>query len=477
MERSGNAVWAHELRLLRRRWVRWFGMRWAEWCAVGFACCYVTLLAASTMMVGEWHLDGVAMTLLVGLCILAPGLAAVSLASERQRGSWTLLTTTPLTPLELLGGKFLGRVLCLGGLCALAVPLGLLLETGQRWQTTLAQLGAAAAYLVPVTLGLTGLGLLCSARSRTVTGALLWSYGLTLALLVGVPLLGENRSWLDHRWAYATCPFISVNAPHLEAWRALPSAAFYLLLALVGFLLPLINFEHWLRLEGEPRRSAPRVWALGLTRAVRQARREWRRLLLVSAALLVAAWARPGWLGLEVLALPLVAGLLAWQLALVVPEVPERVATRLSLRLGLGWPALVLGRWAAAMVVPLVVLLPGGPRAVAPVAICAALAVLLSGRRAGWQRLAGVGLGLPALAWSAREWVFTFGNQRATGELGGRPFHALQLGLLGRNLGEVQFATGVVDRVPLWFVVASVAGLALLVAMVPPSVREGDGQA
>lgn len=374
MSQVTNPIWSHELRLARRRWVRWFGQRHAGWYAALFAVCYVALVTA--LWLGQCRAvpGRVVELLLVAVTILAPGMAAVSLAGERQRGSWTLLVTSPLSPQELIFGKFAGRALGLAALCLPLLPVDLVLELPIRPLADVAtELGIGTLVLGATILGLTGLGLTCSARCRTVTAALLWAYALTAGLAVGVPLLSGLTHWsgaLDT----LTSPVLLYDSTAPERAReTLPCVACYLLLAWAGVALPVIEFEGLLRLDGEPRQSGLRQLWVSVERARRQAARQLRRVWttpagrLATCALLGASggltwWLAghdPRWLVRDVLLVLLgCALLLALVVPTLVPAVPPRLAARLHTRLATPWHALVVGRWLVSAALAALLYLP-----------------------------------------------------------------------------------------------------------------------
>jgi ABC-type transport system involved in multi-copper enzyme maturation permease subunit len=268
-----NPVLRHELRSLTRLPRQLSGSRRLRWlAALLLAWSFGMLLFEFGYVMGDRrHPDDsffqdLAFACLALTMLLAPVQAAGAIAGERQRNTWEMLLTTPLTPREILGGKYLGRLL--NWACYLALSLPFLVEAA--WHAEHPGLLWLIFWLVlpPTYLGLSALGLLCSARSRTAAQARVLAVSWALALVGGVPLAETLWNSLvggsgDGYYAsFVTCPPMAAAAMFErctfvpDGGRLAPESAlawlmpiFYLLLA-AGCLLALTFwFNRWLRSE------------------------------------------------------------------------------------------------------------------------------------------------------------------------------------------------------------------------------------
>ncbi|MCG6941880.1 MAG: ABC transporter permease subunit [Thiohalocapsa sp.] len=145
------------------------------------------------------------------LLLTVPLLAARALGGELRDGTWALLASAPVSPAEILLGKFLGLALLLLPVCLLPAGLGLML------------LGAAPVdpgLLAAATLGLwlTGLlfaavGLFAASLVSQPIAAAVAGYGLLVLLsvvnrteLLGAPQLGvlDWLAWNQHLFWFLT---------------------------------------------------------------------------------------------------------------------------------------------------------------------------------------------------------------------------------------------------------------------------------
>lgn len=269
----GHPVLAHELRRVLRLTTR-LGHTTAGRRAVGIAlvAAYLGALAmAATSLLsshaGGWGTGEAEVVLCLGtllLVLLAPGLTSGVIAGERQRGTWEMLLVTPLRPLEILLGKLGGRLAGVGLLLLAGLPFVALAIGTDR--VALPWLLATALIAPAALLGLSVVGLVCSARCRDVATATATAYGITGVLCLLIPL-GEalfsvtagsgGEPWL----CVITCPFIAVVVlgEHLSGARYAPSQGelglvcvlFYLLLAAGGLRLLAGSGAHWLHAHGE----------------------------------------------------------------------------------------------------------------------------------------------------------------------------------------------------------------------------------
>ncbi len=124
--------------------------------------------------------------LLVGIAMFVPGLAAVSILGERVAGNWDSLSLTLIRPSSVVWAK----LACVASLLLIFVVVlapffaSIMFLVGFDWRQLLVML-----VLIVCTVATTAsIGLACSARFRTLTGALVMSYGAML-MLMGLPLL------------------------------------------------------------------------------------------------------------------------------------------------------------------------------------------------------------------------------------------------------------------------------------------------
>jgi len=124
-------------------------------------------------------------TALVLLAFMVPTLTMRLLADEVQRRTIDLLLTSPVDPIEIVGGKFLGAWAVLTGLIALTVPYPLALAPSVELDPG----HFVAAYLTLWLHGglLVAVGLCCSA----LTSSQLVASGLAFAVAIGLQVAGN----------------------------------------------------------------------------------------------------------------------------------------------------------------------------------------------------------------------------------------------------------------------------------------------
>lgn len=146
-------------------------------------------------------------TLALMVTIIAPALTAASVVSERQRQSFDLLVTTPLTASQLLIGKLLSSVAFLGFLMLLSLPAtalcvilgGSTLDDVLRYYFLLAVDGVV----------LSAIGLYFSCTARVPLAATVWT---TLAVLgfLWVTITGGVIAMNGNTFPLTLEPFISI---------------------------------------------------------------------------------------------------------------------------------------------------------------------------------------------------------------------------------------------------------------------------
>ncbi len=168
---------------------RWFWLYTVVFTALAFAMAWMGLAGVGMYSVAGFGRTAATLVNLVLLIVPLMGLTlgAMSLAGERERSTLLYLLAQPVTPLEVLLGKFLGLMLALVG--ALAVGFGL---SGLvvAWRGGTAQLGGYLGLMV-LAWGLAAaslaLGVLVSAVARRASTAV----GVALFLWLLLVFLGD----------------------------------------------------------------------------------------------------------------------------------------------------------------------------------------------------------------------------------------------------------------------------------------------
>ncbi len=169
---------------------------------------------------GRIVFQGVTLLLMLGILMMVPGIAAVSIVGERERQTMRLVQVTPMTPAQIVRGKLAATLAYLGWLVLAILPIIVapMLLGGVRLGDVFG--GVAMLALLAVTVG--ALSVWTSARSKSsrtaVAGAYLW-----VALLMGgtgVLALGEafvktqrfNEGLSGELYSLVANPYIAVVA-------------------------------------------------------------------------------------------------------------------------------------------------------------------------------------------------------------------------------------------------------------------------
>ncbi len=180
-----SALVGKEMRDARRN--RWLALYTLVFASLSFVLAWLALTTMGTAGPAGFGRTAASLINLVLLIVPLMGLTlgALSLASERERGSLLYLLAQPITHLELLAGKYLGVGLSLLGALALGFGASGLVIV---WRGVAA---SAAAYLALVALaGLLALnalslGMLLSAVARRSATAIALALFLWLMLVFG----------------------------------------------------------------------------------------------------------------------------------------------------------------------------------------------------------------------------------------------------------------------------------------------------
>lgn len=136
---------------------------------------------------------------LVIIVLLAPVLASSAISQEKEQQTWEALATTKLTASEIIIGKWLARLIPLGWVAALMLPL-LLISSASG--IDLSDLPAVLLFLALTAATYSLIGLTCSFMARKTLAATTVSLIITSLLCVGTwvahaLLLGLSRDGGD----------------------------------------------------------------------------------------------------------------------------------------------------------------------------------------------------------------------------------------------------------------------------------------
>lgn len=159
--------------------------------------------------IGQVIFIGLSLGLQALTVFLAPAMTVNAISGEHERGTFGMLLTTPLTPIQLVSGKFVAALAFLLVLLVTALPVFgvVVLFGGVETQDLLRVL---AVLLVTAVLGC-AFGLFCSAVTRQTYSATLLCYAL-LVSLIGGTLFAANL-WSLVNSLTAAPPWILVANP------------------------------------------------------------------------------------------------------------------------------------------------------------------------------------------------------------------------------------------------------------------------
>lgn len=127
-----------------------------------------------------------ALTLIV---LLAPALSATAITQEREQQTWENLTTTQLSALEVLLGKWLGRQLVPWLLIVILLPL--MAVSVARAGLGAGTLPAVLVFLLLTTACYSALGLLCSFQAKRTATATASALTIAALLCVGTQIINQ----------------------------------------------------------------------------------------------------------------------------------------------------------------------------------------------------------------------------------------------------------------------------------------------
>jgi ABC-type transport system involved in multi-copper enzyme maturation permease subunit len=190
------------------------------------------LLAAQ---VGQVIFIGLSLGLQTLITFMAPATTVNAISSEHERGTYSLLLTTPLAPIQLVAGKLVAALAFLLVLLVSALPVyGVVLLFGGVEPADIVRV--SGVLLVTAITGCV-FGLFCSAVTRQTYSATLLCYAL-LVSLVGGTLFAANV-WSLVNSLGAAPPWI-VAANPLSAMASALAPARPPSISLTGGLRPLV---------------------------------------------------------------------------------------------------------------------------------------------------------------------------------------------------------------------------------------------
>lgn len=162
------------------------------------------------------------MSLLGGLVsLIAPALTATTVVTERQRRSFDLIFSAPVTPKYFLVGKMISSFRYTWMLLVLALPVtaACVVLGGATWQDVL------VSYLLLSLNGLmlTAIALLMSTVALKPVSAVLWSYAANVAFLILTGMLsagGLARGFMGGPMHNQEAPFFATLNPFLVQFSA-----------------------------------------------------------------------------------------------------------------------------------------------------------------------------------------------------------------------------------------------------------------
>jgi len=148
-------------------------------------------------------------TLAFLVCVIAPALTAVTMVSERQRLTLDLLVTTPMTSMQMLGGKLISSLAFLGLLFALSAPVSALCVI--LGGATLADIARTYAILMVDGLVFAAIGLAFSCSVKNNSQAITHTYATIVGILIATSMVFPSLysgmySHMGMRAASATAP-------------------------------------------------------------------------------------------------------------------------------------------------------------------------------------------------------------------------------------------------------------------------------
>lgn len=132
---------------------------------------------------GRFLLEALLFAMLLLVLFVTPGYAAAQISGERERRTLQLLRLTLLRPVQIVLGKLGASVAWVTVLVVAGLPIGA--ATLFLGGVALPDLLRASVMIVVVAVGIAGMALGVSSMVRRTTAAIVVTYGLVLALVLG----------------------------------------------------------------------------------------------------------------------------------------------------------------------------------------------------------------------------------------------------------------------------------------------------
>lgn len=142
--------------------------------------------------VGPFVFHGALVLLLLGVVMILPGLASVSIVGEREKQTLRLVQVTRLTPLQIVTGKLVASLGYIGWLVASVLPVlaAPLLLGG----VGLGDAFGAVIMLLLIATAIGSMSIWLSSRAKSTRAAVAGSYMLTFMLLFATPLFAVGEA-------------------------------------------------------------------------------------------------------------------------------------------------------------------------------------------------------------------------------------------------------------------------------------------
>ncbi len=159
----------------------------------------LTTVVSSHSLVGHGHalVTSLIVLMSIAVSVMVPAMAALSVTTERERGTLVLLVLTPMSVISLVVQKYLSQLLAAAAICLLAVPLMAVGYTlgGMQALDLLTQI----AFVAVVSCQVAAIGLAAGCLARSAASAIVLAYtGVLLLHLTSMCMRMTAIPWLLH---------------------------------------------------------------------------------------------------------------------------------------------------------------------------------------------------------------------------------------------------------------------------------------
>jgi ABC-type transport system involved in multi-copper enzyme maturation permease subunit len=247
-------------------------------------------------LVGALFVPSYAWQLFVILAIATPALVAGAITDEKRRGTLQYLMLTDLSTRSLLLGKLIGRVIQVGSLALLGVPLLVLL--GGFGGVTPLNIVAVLILAPAAVFALSAASLLASVWCRQTRDAVLALYGVGIAIGVVVWQVGDGLEVLSPFWVLDSVNTLDAD----EIWRRLALTVLTWILAgtaCLGLAIWRVKPAYLRELESTSGKRA--TWYRGRRVAINDEPVRWRERNVEGLAPIAGLRRIPAWLAITLL--------------------------------------------------------------------------------------------------------------------------------------------------------------------------------